>query len=90
MERFGGPGHIWQHMEKYSGNAKERIQQTIDFEAAETHIGRRNSTKFNYAKAGWGKLPWFHSWMCGTLRGTSGRKAVCLKPFSQNPRCHVF
>jgi hypothetical protein len=32
--------------------------------------------------AGWGKLPWFHSWTCGTLRSTLGRKAVYLKPFS--------
>jgi hypothetical protein len=34
MARFGGPGHIWWHVDKYSGNAKERIRRTVDLEAA--------------------------------------------------------
>jgi hypothetical protein len=50
---------------------------------AETHIGRRNNTKFNYVKAA-------RENYCGSIRGrtlisTSGRKAVYLKPLSQTP-----
>jgi hypothetical protein len=35
MVRFGGLGHMWWHVEKYSGSAKERIQQTVDVEVAQ-------------------------------------------------------
>jgi hypothetical protein len=31
---FGGPGHMWQHVDKYSEGVRDRTRQTIDIEVA--------------------------------------------------------